>query len=466
MRVALGRNLTRLILPALFLTIIALFLASGLLRVPQYHILAGIALAAIFIISFAYPEAGLYVLIFSMLLSPEVLVGQVGGVKATLERGVTLRLDDFLLLVIGLSWFARTAVAKEIGLLRKTPLNRPIFLYVLVIVTATAWGFISGRVEGKAGFFYSLKLIEYFFVYFMTVNILRDKEHVRKLVIALLVTCALVSIYGILQIPAGGRVTAPFEGKAGEPNTFGGYLVLMLSIILAFIFAHENFRVRVGMLPMLFILIPLLFSLSRSSFMALGTLYLAFLVFSPRRTALVLGIIFMIMAGPRLVPERVKARIAYTWRQPHAPHPIQVEVFGLRLDPSTSIRIRAYRQAFRDWLKHPLLGYGVTGYRFMDAQFPRVLTETGILGLGAFIWLLVTVFQVAKETYQQTTTPLFRVLGLGLMTGLLALVAHSLGTNTFIIVRIMEPFWLLTGIVVRLKDLEEQEHPVRSLQEG
>ena len=32
--------------------------------------------------------------------------------------------------------------------------------------------------------------------------------------------------------PSGERVAAPFEGKYGEPNTFGGYLVFMLAILL------------------------------------------------------------------------------------------------------------------------------------------------------------------------------------------------------------------------------------------
>ena len=62
---------------------------------------------------------------FSMLLSPEITIGETTG--SSLERGVTLRFEDFLLVVIGLSWFAKTAVNQELGLFLKTPLNKPIF---------------------------------------------------------------------------------------------------------------------------------------------------------------------------------------------------------------------------------------------------------------------------------------------------------------------------------------------------
>ncbi len=83
----------------------------------------GVLALVVFTISFINIEWGLYILIFSMLLSPEIMTGETTG--SSLGRGVTLRLEDFLLAVIGLSWFARNAVKKELGLFLKTPLNRP-----------------------------------------------------------------------------------------------------------------------------------------------------------------------------------------------------------------------------------------------------------------------------------------------------------------------------------------------------
>jgi hypothetical protein len=37
------------------------------------------------------------------------------------------------------------------------------------------------------------------------------------------------------------------------------------------------------------------------------------------------------------------------------------------------------------------------------------------------------------------------------------LVVHALGANTFIIVRIMEPFWFFVGIITVLPMLERQQ---------
>ena len=57
--------------------------------------------------------------------------------------------------------------------------------------------------------------------------------------------------------------------------------------------------------------------------------------------------------------------------------------------------------------------------------------------------------------YRTTTDPLFAGLSIGLISGLTGLLVHAVGTNTFVIVRIMEPFWLLAGLVVSCAKLEQ-----------
>ena len=90
-----------------------------------------------------------------MLLSPEIIIGETQG--ASLGRGVTLRFEDFLLVVIGFSWFAKNAVDKELGLFLKTPLNKAILFYTVACILATGFGIIAGRVNPKTGFFFVLK---------------------------------------------------------------------------------------------------------------------------------------------------------------------------------------------------------------------------------------------------------------------------------------------------------------------
>jgi len=213
----------RSIVFAIVLVAIALLTGGMVAQVTPAKMLICICALVIFTAAFIKVDWGLYILIFSMLLSPEFLTGETAG--NSLGRGVTLRLEDLLLVLIGLSWFARNAVMKELGLFLKTPLNKPILFYMLACVLSTGFGVMAGRVELKTGFLFLLKYLEYFIVFFMMVNHVRNGGQVKRFVLCLFLTAFIVAIVGMFQIPGGERVSAPFEGDIGEPNTFGGYLL-------------------------------------------------------------------------------------------------------------------------------------------------------------------------------------------------------------------------------------------------
>jgi len=442
----------------LLLIIIGITFLGGIFVTKVSAVVAVLLFAALIIViaSFLSAEIALYMLIFSMLLSPEFTVGAIGG-KAALGRGVTLRFDDILLVIIGFSWFLKTAIRKELGLFLRTPLNRPIAYYVMVCLVATLFGLIMGRVKGLTGFFFVLKYFEYFIVYFMVVNHLRDKKQVERFVMTMLIVCLIVCLVAIYQIPAGGRVSAPFEGEVGEPNTLGGYLIFMLSITLGLLLRYGSKKQK-GLFAALtvFILISLLATLSRSSWLALGPMFIALIYFSKKRMVIIVPLILITVLFPFILPSNVKKRALFTFTQPRERG--QIKVGGLRVDTSTSARLNSWKNVLtKDFIRHPILGYGVTGYSFLDAQYPRVLAETGLVGFVFFVWLLVAVFRNVLYAYRNTADPLFSGLSLGYLVGFVAMLVHAIGANTFIIVRIMEPFWFLTAIIIMIPTIEADE---------
>ncbi|MBN2060811.1 MAG: O-antigen ligase family protein [Deltaproteobacteria bacterium] len=448
-----GQSSLQLIVPLLivlsFLIIFAMFL-------PFLSTLKTIALAVgfiIFILSFISTEFALYILVLSMLLSPEFIVGTTSG--PALERGVTLRLDDFILLIISFSWIAKMSINKELGLFLRTPLNKPIAYYIIICLVSTLLGFLFGRVTLKVGFFFVLKYFEYFIVYFMVVNQLRDKQQVKNFLWAMLVTCSIVSLIGISQIPMGGRVTAPFEGASGEPNTFGGYLVLMISVAIGLLLTSPSVRGRIffALLILLFI-IPLIYTQSRTSYLALIPALLTFIFLSEKRNLIIIFFLIIAIALPFLLPDIAKKRILYTFTQGKGRANV-VEFGGVKLDTSTSARITSWKAALKAWVRHPFIGYGVTGYRFVDAQYIRVLVETGFLGLMTFMFMISAMLARVKRIFQDSTDPFASGLSLGFLAGIIGLLFHGIGANTFIIVRIMEPFWFIAAMVLMIPELKE-----------
>ena len=442
--------------------LLALVILTGLgglfiAKTSFYISLLVMTVFVLIVVGFLSAEVALYLLIVSMLLSPEFIVGELLG-RGTGARGVTLRFDDVLLLVVGLGWFAKSATKKELGLFLETPLNRPIAYYIIACLISTLIGFAMGRLNLKTGLFFVLKYFEYFIVYFMAVNHLKDKEQIKRFVIFMLAVCMVICVIAILQIPAGGRVTAPFEGEVGEPNTLGGYLVLMLSITLGLLVTSDSMKRKtfLGILVIL-IAISLLATLSRSSWLAIGPMLLTLIYFSKRKLALVVPLVIIVLVLPFIMPHAVKERALFTVTQRIHPGQ-QVEIGGIRLDTSTSARVNAWKRILTtEFIEHPIFGSGVTGYGLVDAQYPRVLVETGILGLIAFLTLIFSIYKHALSIYRNTSDPLFGGLSLGYLAGFVAMLVHGIGTNVFIIVRIMEPFWFLTAIIIMIPTIEAGE---------
>jgi O-antigen ligase len=447
----------RLLLLSFALVGVALLLAESVAGVRSEYVLGIAFVVVVFVFVFVKTEAGLYLVLFSMLLSPEFAIS---AGRLAESRAVILRLEDLLLVAIALSWLAKTAVNKELGLVVKTPLNRWIFLYSLATFSATLIGYLLGTVKTSAGFFYVIKYLEYFVVYYLTVNNLRDRPQAWRLVMTAFLTAAVVSLVGAAQIPSGQRVTAPFEGEIGEPNTLGGYLLFMGAVVAGVALETERLRQRALCLGLLAVMaVPFIFTLSRASYLGVVPVMLTLAVLARRRFLMgtVLGALLLLspLLLPSLLPQPVKQRVVATFQPERGQATVRVGRVGF--DPSTSERLVAMGAALDGWLQRPILGYGVTGFRFMDAQYARTLVETGAVGFVAFLALLWVVLKSGLASYRELRDPEERGLALGFVAGAVGLIFHAVGANTFIIVRIMEPFWFFAGVVIALPALREAE---------
>ena len=433
----------------LLLVPIALLIA----RAPLIAPLVGCVALILFAAALLSAEAGFVILIASMLLSPEIPLGAAGSGGIEASRSVVLRTEDLLLLLIGFAWLARMAIHKDLGALRRTRLNGAIAAFAACCLLSTLLGIGAGRVRPLVGLCYVAKYLEYFVLYFMTVNYVRTPEALRRLLVAILLTASAITIYAFWQIPQGVRPSAPFEGTPGEPNTLGGYLVLVFAVAAALwqFLPPSPLRRGAGLLA-LAVLPPLVATLSRSSWLGFAGAFIVLLCLAPRRAPLLawsaIGLALLLLA----MPESMHKRIAYTYpAEGHA----AVKLGRVQFDPSSSARLQSWGAALRGFREHPVAGWGVTGYGFLDAQYFRVLVETGALGLAAFASLLVACGALFWRARSALDEPLQRGLAVGMLAAFAGLLLHAVGTNTFLLIRIMEPFWLLTGLVVASLSLQE-----------
>jgi len=417
----------------------------------------------IVVITFSSVELALYFLILSTLLSPELTFGGAskqelasGLTNTTASRGVTLRLDDIMLTLICFTWMFRMAIKNELGFLRKTPINQAAGYYWFTCAITTLIAMFSGKV-GMYGLFFVIKYLEYFVLFYIVVNHMHDEAIIKRFLVMMIFTCVVASLIGISQIPSGLRVSAPFEGVEGEPNTFGGYLMFMFSIVLGILLQVTDKNKRFVLFAVLaIILVPFAFTESRSSYLSFIVAMVCFLFFSRKKTLLIFLALIGLALAPIVLPQNVINRVMFTFNQTQQSG--QLKVGNLKVDTSTTERLRAWEKVLTEsYPKNPILGVGVTGGVFLDAQYPRVLLETGIIGMVFFIWFLRRIWVMLKKSSHDLKDPVMRGVALGALCGFAGLLVHGIGANTFIIVRIMEPFMIILGLVLAMRILEKEK---------
>lgn len=437
----------------------------------QYPLIMLLGAILVGLFSFFSPKLSLILLVFSMLLSPEINLSGLAGSS----RNIVLRYDDILLLIIFISWIGKTAIQKGKPLILHSPVQTPILLYTSVCILSTAFGVLGGRIRWEIAIFYILKYVEYFLLYFMVLNIVENKQEIRRYLKAGAIVAAIVTVYAVwyyFNAGPGARASSPFEAPLGnpgesEPASLGGYYLLIFGLLFGVI-SEMPFRNLLWSFAAIAAMLPaFILTLSRASYIGLAfSGVAAIFLSSQRRLFLIIIAAFGILAvslSPFL-SERAKGRVEETYGN------AAVEVFNtplgpIRLEESAATRVHSWQKSVTYWLpKNILIGNGVTGVGLMDAQVPLVIAETGVIGTALWVWMIAVCFKVSWRLYRASGDPFVRAICYGYVVGLIGLLWQSVGVNTFIIVRIMEPFWFLTALIMvlhrNLPELNRTEAPV------
>jgi hypothetical protein len=182
----------------------------------------------------------------------------------------------------------------------------------------------------------------------------------------------------------------------------------------------------------------------------------AFVYFTQKRRMIliyslcVIGIM-LIFFMPEMVRERIVTTVA-----------TENVIDGKRVvwEGSPRDRLDSWKEVlYNRFPKRPIFGYGVAKF-FIDGQIFLTLCEVGLLGFTLLGWVLTRLFNIAKRalyTEEVKKDDFSSGLSVGFLAGFIGLLFAAIGTNTFIIVKIMEPFWFMAAIVVSLPRILEQE---------
>jgi len=445
---------------AFMICCVALLLVAHLYFANQSITMVLAVSMVVFGITVVRVDYGVYILVIAMLLSPEIY----GGYKYSGERPMNIRYGDVLIAVIFVGVMVKLSFEGRARLWRTSPVNAGIVTYYGVCCFSTLLALRANMPAWRweTAFFVMLKMAEFYMIFFLVGNAIRTREEVRRQLTLFLVVALIICGYGIMSMRTLDRVGAPFEARGTEPNTLGGYLTIVMCIAMG-LYAYAPTRAKrflfLGVAAFAFI--PFLYTLSRASYIALLVAILTLGIAG--RKLLILGALAAILIlSPILMPEEVKDRVNYTFqRGTGVPLVIGSHEIGLEVDKSTYERVYVWRKV--GFILHvaPWFGGGVSWESVMDSQYARVILETGLFGLGAFLFLQWRLWRTAREAHRWSRDWLCRGLGLGMMATVAGIIVHGFGTISFVIIRIMEPFWFLMALAVTVRTLAIEDHARR-----
>ncbi len=431
---------------------------AGDLQVFAWLFLGFIAVALLFK-NLTY---GLLALVVSVGLSPEFLGG--------------LRIEDFLLPPLIFVWWLRHQQRRD------TLVTNNIFpairVYLFFVTFGTLLGLYNQTVYGPiVAAQYYFKGIEYFVLFWLVFNNVKERGDLILVVVTSLVVCALVGYLSLLDrtgrmaAKAGQPIVRAFGAQGETPNVLGGYYLFHIMVAFSMVFVLKRVFYRVLLFAFLAgVVVPFLYTFSRTSFVSLVIGMTIVLLFIDLRFFILLGVlaIFIPLAFPEVTVTSAVGDEALVGRYQ--------TIFDL-FSPD-SHKVTSWTARYAGWLAFiaetlqysPLVGGGMGSiWLGVDSAYVKIFYESGSIGLITFFMVLLRLFRLGVEVSKKTKDDFYRSFAIGYIGGFAGFIVHAVGVSTFATIRPAEIFWIFSGLLVACRalvqrDAELQEEEAQDLE--
>lgn len=296
--------------------------------------------------------------------------------------------------------------------------------------------------------------------------LLRDKRRRDVFLTVLLLSGALMSLYGIYQYLTGVQADAAWVDSEnfafltsraystfGNPNVMGEYLIPVCCIGVGMIWTAKNSLSRAFYVMLTAILAGGLFATgSRGSMLGLACAALLFVIFADHR--LVPLAAAGIAAIPFVLPPTLISRFAAVLTMTDSSSRYRMSIYAACFDMvrdywATGIGVSAFSMVYPHYL------YSASNAYHSHNLFLQILIELGAVGFVIFILLLAAWFQrLYRRTACERTA--HRYLTGAVMCGFAGLLVQGLTDHLWFNYRIVLLFYLVMGIGLACAGGEEK----------
>ena len=368
--------------------------------------------------------------------------------------------DELLFIgIVGL-WILRMAInqwqPRRSGMLLPFLLYLSIMLFLLMVNSPDNGVALEGmRV-----------MVQYVLWFFVAYHLLRSRNQARSLVDVFLLLAVIVALIGIAQYITGVEMPAEWVDQAeqgvrtrvfsiiGSPNILGSLMVLAMSMAYAMYYGSKQwFKKMVYAGIFLVFALCLVFTFSRGAWLAIILSVLLLGLWVDKRILILMVLVALLT--PTLMPS-VYHRISYMMSPEYL---VSSERGG---------RLGRWDLAVKHWQTSPAAGVGLGQFGgavaarnypessfYADSWYLKVGTETGWIGLLATLLLILTGLRRARSSLNATDDDYLKIMGLGILAGLVGILAHNCVENVFEVPMMASYFWFFLGLVAALSQVQE-----------
>lgn len=370
--------------------------------------------------------------------------------------------DEILFILIAGSWVLHIAVKGV------KPASGGLLIPLLLFYSVVFFNYLAVSGEPAVAMMELRAVIQYSFWFFLALNLVSSKQQVKNICDLFLLVGLVVALYGIYQYIAGVEMPAAWVDKAevgirtrafsfiGSPNVLGSFTILNISIAFASFMASSNWlkkRLYLGTAGIS--ALCLVFTLSRGAWLVFFFAFILLALWLDKR--IIIALLILAFITPVAVPS-VYNRMAYMLSPQYV------------ASSSEGGRIAGWSKAVEYWQAEPATGLGLgrfgggvaianfpKGAYSVDNYYLKLATETGLMGITAFLYLLFSVVRKGKRAVDRAPDPYLKVLGTGILVALIAILGHNMVENLFEFPLISTYFWFFLGVLLALPLISDPE---------
>jgi O-antigen ligase len=367
-------------------------------------------------------------------------------------------MNTFLGFII-IAFLLKKLIKKEC-IFSETEINIPLLALFLITVFSLSYSaYPKDTIKGGI-----LRLLQYAILFFALTREIRDKRHIRRIILSIIAGVVFVSIDAAWQVGTGRdfvrgylpmlliglvRATATFS----DPNTLGVYLSALAPLIFGLVLYY--FKGRRKLLYGFFSLIGLLgIALTYSRPTLLGVyVALLFLAINKRSKWLIGGSIVLILVAPFLLPKSVKQFAKEVNYNPvrFMCNDDRIAIFRnslqmIKASPVVGHGANTFMKNYKKYKEVPEhLNIVTADFCYAHDNFLQIAGDIGLVGLGVFFWLLYAMFKGCGLIYSKLNDYEFKITLLSLIACQIAFIVNGLTESSLNSSRVAVVFWYLIG---------------------